>query len=111
MPAPRPQGSGSDTHEERVVDSAWTRLQGHLRVSRDTIQDEIRNYPTPIAGCDQQFNHLLERRDQIDDEISRIDEAILNHQPHVIADLVRSSDNVDQGLKATLMAGLAVADD
>jgi len=26
------------------------------------ILDEIKNYPTPIAGCDVQFNYLLEQK-------------------------------------------------
>lgn len=26
------------------------------------IKAEIHDYPRPIAGCDAQFNHLLERR-------------------------------------------------
>lgn len=29
------------------------------------IQVEINNYPGPIAGCDQQFNYLLEQRADI----------------------------------------------
>ena len=30
------------------------------------IADEIRSYPRPIAGCDAQFNHLLERRAELE---------------------------------------------
>lgn len=29
------------------------------------IMDEIRYYPTPIAGCDDQFNYLCEKREAI----------------------------------------------
>ena len=29
----------------------------------DTIYEQIKNYPTPIAGCDEQFNFLLTERD------------------------------------------------
>ncbi|MBY8974584.1 hypothetical protein KHP62_02120 [Rhodobacteraceae bacterium NNCM2] len=29
----------------------------------EAIKAEIHAYPRPIAGCDAQFNHLLERRD------------------------------------------------
>ena len=31
----------------------------------DTIYEQIKNYPTPIAGCDEQFNFLLEERDRL----------------------------------------------
>jgi len=30
------------------------------------INEEIRAYPRPIAGCDAQFNYLLERREELE---------------------------------------------
>ena len=33
-----------------------------LQEARKTLTDEIRHYPTPISGCDAQFNHLLAER-------------------------------------------------
>ena len=33
----------------------------HLENERHRINEEIRNYPTPIAGCDAQFNYLKRR--------------------------------------------------
>lgn len=29
------------------------------------VKAEISSYPRPIAGCDAQFNYLLERRDML----------------------------------------------
>ena len=31
----------------------------------DTIYEQIKNYPTPIAGCDEQFNFLLTGRHRL----------------------------------------------
>jgi hypothetical protein len=31
----------------------------------DAIYEQIKNYPTPIAGCDEQFNFLLSERDRL----------------------------------------------
>ena len=31
----------------------------------ETIYEKIKNYPTPIAGCDEQFNFLLSERDRL----------------------------------------------
>ena len=31
----------------------------------DTIYEQIKNYPTPMAGCDEQFNFLLSERDRL----------------------------------------------
>jgi hypothetical protein len=44
----------------------------HLAVARtsllrakDALSEEISAYPTPISGCDAQFNHLLSERIKI----------------------------------------------
>jgi len=31
----------------------------------ETIYEQIKKYPTPIAGCDEQFNFLLLERDRL----------------------------------------------
>jgi len=36
-----------------------------LLSSRRALADEISSYPTPISGCDAQFNHLLAERRRI----------------------------------------------
>ena len=36
------------------------------------IKGEIKHYPTPIAGCDEQFNFLLSERDCLTEELSNI---------------------------------------
>ena len=30
------------------------------------LNEEIGNYPSPIAGCDEQFDYLLERRTKLE---------------------------------------------
>ncbi|HUF86672.1 MAG TPA: hypothetical protein VMM59_04755 [Thermohalobaculum sp.] len=37
----------------------------HLVAARAALEAEIRAYPTPIAGCDAQFNHLLAERRRV----------------------------------------------
>jgi hypothetical protein len=46
-----------------------------LEQERLRIQAEITSYPMPIPACDAYFNHLLEQRSRICDELAR-----LNHQ-------------------------------
>jgi hypothetical protein len=46
-----------------------TRLESLERERREVIY-EIRNYPAPIAGCDAQFNFLLEERNAIEQKIA-----------------------------------------
>jgi len=38
------------------------RLGARLRASAAALAQEVRNYPTPIARCDEQLSGLLERR-------------------------------------------------
>ena len=36
------------------------------------VKDRIKHYPTPIAGCDEQFNFLLSERDRLALELADI---------------------------------------
>jgi hypothetical protein len=51
------------------------RIRALLESERRQILEEIRNYPTPIPRCDQQFNHLIERRELLVQELARLDAA------------------------------------
>ena len=53
----------------------WETHRCRLQAEKARIQQEISSYPTPIAGCDEQFNHLLERRSQVRRELGRLMEA------------------------------------
>lgn len=39
--------------------------RSELSLARQLLNDEISRYPTPIAGCDVQFNHLLAERQKV----------------------------------------------
>jgi predicted nuclease with TOPRIM domain len=43
-----------------------------LETEKRRINEEIRNYPTPIAACDEQFNSLLEEQARIVQELDRL---------------------------------------
>ena len=38
----------------------------------DAIYGQIKTYPTPIAGCDKQFNYLLEERNRLREMIEQL---------------------------------------
>ncbi len=107
MPSPRPLSAGSDFAREgrREGDGAWTTLLDHLEGSRKAVQEEVRNYPTPIAGCDQQFNHLLEIRGRIAAELSGIHQALARGDIALATKIVRSSEHIDEDIKASLVKG------
>lgn len=47
------------------IDALLAQADTCLNVARARIAAEIAAYPTPISGCDAQFNHLLAQRAKI----------------------------------------------
>lgn len=41
------------------IQTAMAQALSGLEAAKALIDTEISDYPTPIAGCDAQFNHLL----------------------------------------------------
>lgn len=39
--------------------------RAELQKARSLLQAEISSYPTPISGCDAQFNHLIGEREKV----------------------------------------------
>ena len=37
----------------------------------ESIYQQIKDYPTPIAGCNEQFNFLLSERDKLRKELEK----------------------------------------
>jgi hypothetical protein len=58
-----------------TADIEWEALRRRLEEEKRAIAAEIETYPRPIAGCDAQFNHLLERRRALWEELSRLEAA------------------------------------
>jgi hypothetical protein len=86
----------------------WTELEDHLEGARRSIVAEIRHYPPPIAACDQQFNYLLEQRDRIAGELSRLasiqrDNSTTENHVNALLDFIETSDCIAPELKARLV--------
>jgi len=52
----------------------WDKVREHLEDERYRISREIVQYPTPIPACDQDFNHLLAEREQVNEELARLEQ-------------------------------------
>ena len=46
-------------------------------ISITDITEQLKNYPTPVSDCDEQFNFLLSERDRLQKEITK-DQNLLN---------------------------------
>ncbi len=83
-----------------VAQSVWDVIRKHLEAEKTRIREAIGAYPTPIAGCDQQFNHLLEQRTEVSHELARLDDAeteglAAQNPVDVIEAFIRSSNCID----------------
>ena len=104
MPCPRAlSGCFETTGKAGAGASAWSRLQDNLQDLGHTVQAEIRSYPTPIAGCDQQFNYLLEKRDRIFADIHRIHQALSNGDIALATKIAQLSEYISPDIKMMLI--------
>lgn len=62
-----------DSVRRQELSTVLTNLRGRLEGERRRLGAEIGAYPRPIAGCDVQFNHLLEQRARIGRALRALD--------------------------------------
>jgi hypothetical protein len=63
----------SDVHR---LEPLALELRGYLAGAKQSVDEEIRTYPTPIPRCDAQFNHLYEQRSRLASILERVDAAL-----------------------------------
>lgn len=49
------------------------RAKEDLRRAQALILEEIQSYPTPISGCDAQYNHLIGQRGSVADALRALE--------------------------------------
>ena len=85
------------------LQSMWNEIGNHLEGARRRVQDEITHYPSPIPACDADFNHLLEQRARIGEELNRMRAAAANNLSSadcaLIEEFIRSSNYLDDAAK------------
>ena len=59
------------------------RAQAGLERARQAVMAEISSYPTPISGCDAQFNHLLSERSRIGEALAALGSAPFVPTPRI----------------------------
>ncbi|MEM9045924.1 MAG: hypothetical protein AAGC81_14635 [Pseudomonadota bacterium] len=58
------------------TNSLFDTAQEILKEARETLDSEIRSYPSPISGCDAQYNHLLAERRRAHSALAALSEEI-----------------------------------
>ena len=92
-------------HARVLLDPIWLEIKTCLEKEQKRIHDEIINYPPPIPACDVQFNHLLEERAGIRQELHR-SETNKAGSVESIREFIGSSQYIDDALKTTLTNNL-----
>jgi hypothetical protein len=92
------------------VRSLCDRVRALLDRERQRLHEEIRAYPTPIPRCDQQFNALIGRREQLFAESARLEAAAAasgDHEVEALLAFVDSSCCIDDESKRRLRTALS----
>lgn len=71
-------------------DEPWASLRRELQTLIQAVADELRAYPPPIPACDAQFNHLLELRRLLPQELKRLD-TVAGDPGMSVSEFIRSS--------------------
>lgn len=58
-----------------------TVARAELAAARRLLVQEIRSYPTPISGCDAQFNHLLADRQRVSEALTQLEASVFVPTP------------------------------
>lgn len=59
-----------------IAVATWDDAKQALQERRTELDALIGAYPPPITACDAQFNHLLEQRREIGQELARLEASL-----------------------------------
>ncbi len=63
-----------------------------LKLAQAALRRDMAEYPTPIAGCDEQFNHLLDQSERVRNALAALD------APHFVP--TPRKLNTEQGIES-----------
>ena len=97
-----------------IARSSWLEVAACIEQRNQRLYEEIKHYPTPIAGCDQQFNYLLEQQARTVAELAQARQAnelvaVHNEPLAVLASFLESSICIDDATKEQIRLRLAAA--
>ena len=111
MPSAKTHDEMDSQAEWALMESLWESIREHLKNERHRVNEEIKNYPTPIPACDAQFNYLLEERASIAEELDRL-EALsrdsLTRRDHIkfIGEFIASSNYINGEVERRIRSSL-----
>ena len=86
-------------------------IEQALEARRARIDDEVKNYPRPITGCDVQFEYALEQQAGVRKELQRAaalhEAAEKNEFTRVVGEFLSASAFIDTAAAGEIAASLA----
>lgn len=76
------------------IDARWQAVRDALEARQRALREQINAYPPPIPACDAQFNHLLDQRRALAEELRDLDAlrpALTTRGEDVLAAFLRTS--------------------
>ena len=76
------------------IDARWQAVRDALKARQRALREQINAYPPPIPACDAQFNHLLDQRRALAEELRDLDAlrpALTTRGEDVLAAFLRTS--------------------
>jgi hypothetical protein len=105
--------SAGDAMKEAIgpLSTNWEMIKACLESERERVHAEIRAYPTPIPRCDAQFNHLIEQRERLFQELARLEvarsSAVADDGAAPVEAFIDSSGCLDDDAKLRLKSALS----
>lgn len=96
----------SAEHDPQFLTAALRQITSDLERQRGALYAEISCYPAPIPACDVQFNHLLEQRAAISQELSWLRAWQIEPESHVDLGKLREFLQSSRSLDAAMMQGI-----
>ena len=56
----------------KQMESTTSKEEQAISDSLQSVKEQLKDYPTPVAGWDEQFNFLLSERDRLTQELKEI---------------------------------------
>jgi hypothetical protein len=113
-----PSRTSPDVVRDPVV-AAWSELKTLLDRRSKELIEEVRNYPTPIARCDEQLTKLIEQRAAAIDQLKLVTQAaparsnqaerrrLAALEAYLLRPRAFPDDEIETALRARLSAALS----
>jgi len=77
--------------QQELYETTLETALSELRTARQLLLQDMANYPSPISGCDAQFNRLLGDRTRLSNAIHALED-----HPFVATPRVRTPDAISE---------------